>query len=123
MAIRGRKKKKGKGNKKGTPIHNCPNQSDDTVAIAMQQFLDVKYGNDYIYTAKELKESKKNRGRQLFFSLNDRIYELFLSCSAILRTSFAIDENDLAVSCISVVFKLIPCQKKKKKKNCEEVAF
>lgn len=35
--------------------------------------------------------------------------ELLLSCSAVRSSSFAMDENDLAVFCISVVLKLTPC--------------
>lgn len=36
-------------------------------------------------------------------------HEPFLSVSAIRSTSLAIEENDWAVSCISLVFKLMPC--------------
>lgn len=44
-----------------------------------------------------------------------KIHEvLFLSLSANRKTSLAMEENERAVSCISVVFMLIPCQKQAK---------
>lgn len=53
--------------------------------------------------------------------LADRSYELRLSCSAVRSSCFANDENDFALSCISEVRMLIPCQIQryvtKKKKN------